>query len=173
MRICSQIHEPVYDGAKRVEQPATGKLRPFCTSVKSGVGRGRQNGPLIHATSLRDARQHAKAYDVPGLAIQGELAFETDTDGNVLIAAFRAADHVTIDEIDAFVEGRRNISPAEERCRRNVIVSEVIKAVGHLGADSDLKAIIGSWGDTMSDEETMDQISMWNAIRAAEQNGTA
>jgi len=55
---------------------------------------------------------------------------------------------------------------------KNAIVSEIVQAVGHLGAMSDLKAIIGSWGDTMNDQETLDQLGMWNAIQAAERKAT-
>jgi hypothetical protein len=82
----------------------SGNLRPFCTSVK--VGKVRYGGPLIHATSLEKARRFARTNGVQPLSVMGELGFETDGD-NVLIAAFRAGDHVTIEDIECFLQVHR------------------------------------------------------------------
>jgi len=43
------------------------------------------------------------------------------------------------------------------------IITEIGKAFDNFGAKSDLQTIIGSWGDTMPDEEILEMIREWNA----------
>lgn len=42
------------------------------------------------------------------------------------------------------------------------IKDELYQACEHLGAKSDLLCIIGSWGDTMTDEEILEDLRVWN-----------
>lgn len=42
------------------------------------------------------------------------------------------------------------------------IAVEMYEAARHLGARSDLLRIIGSYGDTLPDEEVLDQLRQWN-----------
>ncbi|HEV3310475.1 MAG TPA: hypothetical protein VG815_08150, partial [Chloroflexota bacterium] len=83
-RICTEL----------VENQRNGPLRPYSTSVRV-PGHGRCGGPILHATSLVDARKTAKTFKVQPLSIQGELGFEVDTDGNVLLAGFHAEDKIS------------------------------------------------------------------------------
>jgi len=41
------------------------------------------------------------------------------------------------------------------------IISEIYQAVELLGGESDLLGTIGSWGDTMSDEDTLSGLRAW------------
>ena len=45
------------------------------------------------------------------------------------------------------------------------IKNELYRAFENLGAKSDLLCIIGSWGDTMSDEETLEDLKVWNKAK--------
>ncbi len=45
------------------------------------------------------------------------------------------------------------------------IAVELYEAARHLGAKSDLLRIIGSYGDTLCDEEVLDQLREWNSRR--------
>ncbi len=45
------------------------------------------------------------------------------------------------------------------------IVREICKAVGQLKADIGLLATIGSWGDTLPEDEVLSQLKEWNAPR--------
>ena len=42
------------------------------------------------------------------------------------------------------------------------IVAEVYRAIELLGGQSDLLALIGSWGDTMPDGEVLAELRAWN-----------
>jgi hypothetical protein len=42
------------------------------------------------------------------------------------------------------------------------IVSEIYAALERLGADEDLLAVVGSWGDTLSDAETLSMLREYN-----------
>jgi hypothetical protein len=42
------------------------------------------------------------------------------------------------------------------------IANEIYIALKHLGAEPMLLAIIGSWGDTLSDEEVLSALQDWN-----------
>jgi hypothetical protein len=42
------------------------------------------------------------------------------------------------------------------------IVREIPKALESLGADRELLATVGSWGDTLDDEEVLMLIKKWN-----------
>jgi hypothetical protein len=42
------------------------------------------------------------------------------------------------------------------------IKDEIYKALEKLGAKSDLLGIIGSWGDTYTDEEVLEKLNKWN-----------
>ena len=46
---------------------------------------------------------------------------------------------------------------------------ELYAAAERLGADRFLLAIIGSWGDTLDDEEVIEDLRQWTAAEAAEQ----
>lgn len=48
------------------------------------------------------------------------------------------------------------------------IVSEMITAMKHLDAQSDLLCIVCSLGDTLSDDEVLEMLRDWNNIKAAE-----
>ena len=47
------------------------------------------------------------------------------------------------------------------------IIEEIIKAAIDLGANSGLVANIASWGDTLSDEDTLQNLKDWNAKKFA------
>lgn len=49
---------------------------------------------------------------------------------------------------------------------RDEIISELTQAIKHLGAQSDLLACVNSYGDTQSDEDTLEQLKAWNAKAA-------
>lgn len=44
------------------------------------------------------------------------------------------------------------------------IVNEIATAMSDLGATSGLMAIIGSWGDTLPDEDILEMFKDWNAM---------
>jgi hypothetical protein len=46
------------------------------------------------------------------------------------------------------------------------IRSEIYRAFELLGADRELLAVIGSWGDTLNDEEVLTFLKDWNAEEA-------
>lgn len=48
------------------------------------------------------------------------------------------------------------------------IVVEISKAIKSLGGKSDILAIVGSWRDTMSDQDTLEQLKDWNNLIAPE-----
>jgi len=43
------------------------------------------------------------------------------------------------------------------------IVDEIYRALEHLGADPRLLGIVGSWGDSLTDEEVLASLRKWNA----------
>jgi hypothetical protein len=45
----------------------------------------------------------------------------------------------------------------------HAIVRELYSSLERLEADPYLLAIVGSWGDAMSDEDTLDALKHWNA----------
>lgn len=47
------------------------------------------------------------------------------------------------------------------------IISEIVKSVRLLGGDFEIAATIGSWGDTLEDEEVLSLLRHWNARVAA------
>jgi hypothetical protein len=46
------------------------------------------------------------------------------------------------------------------------IRSEIYRAFELLGADRDLLAVVGSWGDTLDDQEILAFLKEWNAEEA-------
>ena len=48
-----------------------------------------------------------------------------------------------------------------------LIREELQKALRKLGAKSDLLSIVGSWGDTMSDEWVLGALQQWNDLQEA------
>lgn len=46
------------------------------------------------------------------------------------------------------------------------IRSEIYRAFELLGADRDLLAVVGSWGDTLNDTEVLTFLKEWNAEEA-------
>ena len=42
------------------------------------------------------------------------------------------------------------------------IIQEICRALGRLGADVGLLAVVGSIGDTMSDEDVLQDLKLWN-----------
>jgi hypothetical protein len=49
------------------------------------------------------------------------------------------------------------------------IISEIVKALGKLGADSELMSTIGSMGETLEDEEVLQGLRDWNARGRSEE----
>ena len=49
--------------------------------------------------------------------------------------------------------------------QREAIIAELYKAVEKLGAGRELLAVIGSWGDTLSDEDVLEALQHLNAGR--------
>ena len=50
---------------------------------------------------------------------------------------------------------------------KDLIIKELQKSVFILGAKSDLLCIAGSYGDTLSDDEVLNQLSEWNKLNPA------
>jgi len=50
---------------------------------------------------------------------------------------------------------------------KDLIIKELQKSVYILGAKSDLLCITGSYGDTLSDDEVLNQLSEWNRLNSA------
>jgi len=51
--------------------------------------------------------------------------------------------------------------------KRDEIMREISRALELLGADRELLATFGSWGDSQSDEETLKELREWNvSVRA-------
>jgi hypothetical protein len=50
---------------------------------------------------------------------------------------------------------------------KDLIIKELQKSVFILGAKSDLLCITGSYGDTLSDDEVLNQLSEWNKLNPA------
>jgi hypothetical protein len=48
------------------------------------------------------------------------------------------------------------------------IVSEIYRTLVLLGAGSDLLGTIGSWGDSLSDADVLDNLKAWNSATAQE-----
>ncbi|HKF02495.1 MAG TPA: hypothetical protein VKB49_09270 [Candidatus Sulfotelmatobacter sp.] len=46
------------------------------------------------------------------------------------------------------------------------ISSEIYRAFELLGADRELLAVVGSWGDTLNDEEILTYLKEWNTEHA-------
>jgi hypothetical protein len=46
------------------------------------------------------------------------------------------------------------------------ITAELYRALEELGAKSDLLSIVGSWGDSLSDEQVLSMLRAWNATTA-------
>ena len=46
--------------------------------------------------------------------------------------------------------------------KHNEIMREISRALELLGADRELLATVGSWGDTQSDDETLKELRDWN-----------
>ena len=44
------------------------------------------------------------------------------------------------------------------------------KKLEGLGANRELLAVVGSWGDTLDDEEVLELLQQWNAAEGARQN---
>jgi hypothetical protein len=57
-------------------------------------------------------------------------------------------------------------APSAEDPTKRAIVNELYFALSKLGASDELLAIVGSWGDTMDDARTLDN------LRAFSRNGT-
>ena len=53
------------------------------------------------------------------------------------------------------------------------IKEELYKALELLGAESDLLAIVGSWGDTQDDEWVLNELREWNERQASTRGGFA
>jgi hypothetical protein len=47
---------------------------------------------------------------------------------------------------------------------------DLYKKLETLGADRDLLAVVGSWGDTLDDEEVLDLLKGWNAAERRARN---
>jgi hypothetical protein len=47
---------------------------------------------------------------------------------------------------------------------------DLYKKLEALGADRELLAIVGSWRDTLDDEEILALLTEWNAVEAARRN---
>ncbi|WP_394887512.1 hypothetical protein ACG873_21730 [Mesorhizobium sp. AaZ16] len=62
-------------------------------------------------------------------------------------------------------ETQINVSPGDDSTKR-AIVNEIYFALSKLGAPDELLAIVGSWGDTVDDAGTLDN------LRAFNRNGT-
>lgn len=54
------------------------------------------------------------------------------------------------------------MAPADYR-----IVRQIYAALTLLGAPMELLALVGSWGDTLDDEDVLDQLEQWNAREEA------
>ncbi len=52
--------------------------------------------------------------------------------------------------------------PQQSESIKKAIYDEIIKAIMNLGAKSDLLCTLGSYGDTLSDGEVLDQLRSWN-----------
>ena len=50
------------------------------------------------------------------------------------------------------------------------IRSEIYRALETLGADRKLLATVGSWGDTLQDEEVLQLLKEWNSGRLVTDN---
>jgi hypothetical protein len=50
----------------------------------------------------------------------------------------------------------------EVRLRRGEIVREGLRTLGFLGADIYLLATVGSWRDTLPDNEVLEKLRSWN-----------
>jgi hypothetical protein len=53
---------------------------------------------------------------------------------------------------------------------QNLDPSDLYKRLDALGADRELLAIVGSWRDTLDDEEILALLTEWNAVEAARRN---
>ena len=47
---------------------------------------------------------------------------------------------------------------------QNKIIAEVYKAFEKFGATSEMLAIVGSWGDTLTDTEVFEMLAHWNSV---------
>jgi hypothetical protein len=47
------------------------------------------------------------------------------------------------------------------------IIAQITRAVSHMGADCGLVANIASWGDTMSDDDTLQNMIDYNVMTGA------
>lgn len=50
------------------------------------------------------------------------------------------------------------------------IRSEIYRALEYLGADRQLLATVGSWGDTLEDAEVLRLLKEWNDLRQVDLN---
>jgi len=55
--------------------------------------------------------------------------------------------------------------------RNREIIEELYRALVLLGADSDLLATVGSWGDSLPDEDVLANLKAWNEATAKEATG--
>lgn len=51
---------------------------------------------------------------------------------------------------------------------QNEILYEITKSISLLGAKSDLIGTLASWGDTQTDEETLNNLKSWNEWKSSE-----
>jgi len=54
------------------------------------------------------------------------------------------------------------------QARTAEIASELYHSLGFLGARSDLLGIVGSWGDSLTDDQVLGNLKTWNAATAVE-----
>lgn len=48
------------------------------------------------------------------------------------------------------------------------ILNEIIRSISLLGAKSDLLGTLSSWGDSQTDEETLNNLKSWNEWKMSE-----
>lgn len=51
------------------------------------------------------------------------------------------------------------------------VVSEIYKAMKHMGAESDLLGIVGSWGDSLPEANVLAMLRGWNEATERTQSG--
>ena len=54
--------------------------------------------------------------------------------------------------------------PSKDMSEELEIRKEIYRAIQKLGGKSDILAIIGSWGDSLTDEELLHELKMWNKL---------
>jgi hypothetical protein len=69
------------------------------------------------------------------------------------------SDELTADQV-AYL--RERAAETRTKWTRHAIVSELYRALERLDAPPELLSIIGSWNDTLSDEEVLRLLKEWN-----------